>query len=81
MLESILLTPDWEAPENITAYVTTRHGGDSQPPFDSFNLADHVGDAVEAVASNRQRLADFLSDEFDYQWLEQVHGTEIIDVR
>ena len=36
---------------------TTRAGGVSAPPFDTFNLGDHVGDAPAAVAANRKRLA------------------------
>ncbi len=41
----------------IRRVVTTRAGGRSKPPFDSFNLGDHVGDDPEAVAANRRRLA------------------------
>ena len=35
---------------------TTRKGGESQAPYDSFNLANHVGDDSLAVAHNRERL-------------------------
>ena len=38
------LIPDWPAPANVRACVSTRAGGVSQAPFDSFNLGDHVGD-------------------------------------
>ena len=41
----------------LTAVVTTRHGGVSAGPYDSLNLGGHVGDAPEAVAENRRRLA------------------------
>ncbi|MEZ5115598.1 MAG: peptidoglycan editing factor PgeF [Candidatus Nanopelagicales bacterium] len=36
---------------------TDRTGGVSAPPYDSFNLATHVGDDPDAVATNRSRLA------------------------
>lgn len=36
---------------------TTRKGGVSKPPFESFNCALHVGDRKEDVLANRQRLA------------------------
>lgn len=37
---------------------STRKGGVSSPPFDSFNCALHVGDRKEDVLANRRRLAD-----------------------
>ncbi|WP_019815276.1 polyphenol oxidase family protein, partial [Saccharomonospora saliphila] len=59
----------------IRRVVTTRSGGRSKPPFDSFNLGDHVGDDPEAVAANRERLADELELGRDrIAWMEQVHG-------
>ncbi|MFP3681977.1 laccase domain-containing protein, partial [Pseudomonas sp. SIMBA_041] len=48
-----LLLPDWPAPASVRACVTTRQGGVSLPPFDTFNLGDHVGDDPAAVAENR----------------------------
>src|SRR6478752_3531582 len=41
----------------IRRVTTTRAGGVSKPPFDTFNLGDHVGDDPAAVAANRERLA------------------------
>ncbi|WP_235490353.1 laccase domain-containing protein, partial [Frankia sp. AvcI1] len=40
--------------------VTSRAGGVSVPPFGGLNLGDHVGDAEDAVAANRRRLAERL---------------------
>ena len=37
--------------------VTTRHGGVSQPPYDTLNLGLHVGDRPADVAVNRARAA------------------------
>lgn len=37
--------------------VTGRAGGLSAPPWDTLNLADHVGDDPRAVAGNRGRVA------------------------
>ncbi|MGH8462778.1 MAG: polyphenol oxidase family protein, partial [Pseudomonas sp.] len=72
-----LLIPDWPAPAGVRACVTTRSGGVSLPPYDSFNLGDHVGDAPDAVAENRRRL----TAEFGIQpaWLKQVHGVVVAD--
>ena len=67
------LLPDWPAPARVRACVTTRQGGVSAAPFDSFNLGDHVGDDPAAVACNRQHLRDVLGCQ--PIWLEQVHSS------
>ena len=59
---------------------TSRKGGVSQEPFDSFNLADHVGDDAHAVAHNRARLARVLGLEH-IQWMEQLHTNTVTVVR
>jgi YfiH family protein len=57
---------------------TTRAGGVSKPPFDTFNLGDHVGDEPEAVAANRKRLAATIGlDEDRVIWMNQVHGDRV----
>lgn len=57
---------------------TTRAGGVSAPPFDSFNLGDHVGDDPEAVATNRARLAAATGLGADrLVWMNQVHGDRV----
>lgn len=74
-LAQALLFPDWPAPANVGACVTTRAGGVSLPPYDTFNLGDHVGDAPQAVAENRQRLSSTL--QVRPAWLKQVHGVDV----
>lgn len=69
------LIPDWPAPVGVRACVTTREGGVSQPPFDTFNLGDHVEDVPAAVADNRARLIRSL--ECQPAWLRQVHGIQV----
>lgn len=71
------LTPDWPAPENVRACVTTRAGGVSVEPFDSFNLGEHVGDEPAAVFENRRRLTAELGCQ--PAWLSQVHGIEVVE--
>lgn len=67
------IVPDWPAPANVHAFMTTRAGGVSQPPYDSMNPASHVGDRTEAVAENRRILrADLPAEPL---WLNQVHGS------
>lgn len=71
------IVPDWPAPRNVRAFVTTRTGGASRGPYASFNLATRVGDDPTAVERNRERLRSFLPA--DPLWLHQVHGAEVVD--
>jgi len=62
----------------IRRVVTTRRGGVSRPPYESFNLGDHVGDDPSAVAANRRRLAEGIGLGPDrLVWMEQVHGRAV----
>jgi YfiH family protein len=71
------IVPEWPAPARVRSLITTRHGGVSRAPYASLNLGDHVGDDPLAVASNRRRLEESLPA--PPCWLQQVHGTTIID--
>lgn len=77
MNESWIL-PDWPAPATVRAVTTTRAGGVSQGPWTSLNLADHVGDAPEAVAHNRILLGEELGLPAPPCWLQQVHGNRVV---
>ncbi|MBV2134500.1 peptidoglycan editing factor PgeF [Pseudomonas sp. MAP12] len=72
-----LLIPDWPAPANVRACVTTRAGGVSLVPFATLNLGDHVGDDPVAVAENRRRLQALLGCRA--AWLCQVHGVSVVE--
>ncbi|WJY68395.1 peptidoglycan editing factor PgeF [Corynebacterium auris] len=69
-------TPVQDRP--VRMVFTTRAGGASASPYDSFNLGDHVGDDPEAVAANRRRLAATvgLAPE-DFVWMEQLHTNNV----
>ena len=69
---------DWPAPAQVHAGTTTRLNGVSRAPFDSCNLAGHVGDRPEAVAANRRRLSARLNLPAEPVWLQQQHGNVII---
>lgn len=71
------IVPAWPAPPHVKAFSTTRHGGVSIAPYDSFNLALHVGDVPAAVAANRARLKRTLELPNEPMWLEQVHGCTV----
>lgn len=73
-----LILPDWPLPVGVKACSTTRHGGVSLPPYDSLNLATHVGDDAQTVAYNRQLLVADAGLPQMPVWLEQVHGTCVL---
>jgi len=69
-------------PKGVKAFVTTRSGGFSKGPWQSFNLGGHVQDDPAAVAANRdllrtQLLSAIGGSSLDLQWLNQVHGTTV----
>ncbi|MEO8061540.1 MAG: peptidoglycan editing factor PgeF [Pseudomonadota bacterium] len=72
-----LLQFNWRLPRGVTAAFTTRRGGESRAPWDSFNVASHVGDAPESVTCNRARLRTLLNLPAEPSWLNQVHGVTV----
>ena len=71
---------DWELPRGVRAAFTTRLGGVSSAPWDSFNVATHVGDEPAHVAANRARLRERLELNAEPAWLNQVHGVAVSDL-
>lgn len=64
------------------AAFSTRHGGVSEPPFDSLDLGVLTEDDDAAVRENRRRLARALErDPAEIVFALQVHGTRLIDHR
>ncbi|MCE9685555.1 peptidoglycan editing factor PgeF [Shewanella sp. AS16] len=75
-----MLTQHWPLPQNVGIAMTGRHGGVSLPPYDSLNLGLHVGDREADVLANRALLKHNLGLNFEPQWLQQVHGTRLVDL-
>ncbi len=69
--------PQWPAPPTVRAWVTERG---SAGRYGTLNLALHVGDDASAVAVNRARLRAALALRAEPRWLEQVHGTRVLDL-
>ena len=69
-------------PENVVTHaVSTRIDGVSKPPFDSLNLALHVGDEPENVIANRKKFVQSLGFKLsDIVTPNQVHGEKIFRV-
>ncbi len=59
--------------------ITDRYGGVSKAPYESLNLALHVGDNVKDVLENRIRV----SEKYDFSiknliFMDQVHGADVV---
>lgn len=80
MSSASLLEFAWALPPGVRAAFTTRLGGVSQAPWDSFNLATHVGDDPADVAANRAQLRKVSGLHAEPAWLNQVHGVAVHDL-
>ena len=59
---------------------TGRSGGVSSPPYDSLNLAGHVGDDPDAVAANLARAGALLGPGTPVAVMDAVHGADVAEV-
>lgn len=76
----MFVSASWPSSDHVGSVITTRQcNGVSKAPFNRFNLAYHVGDEPEHVTENRKRLVEHLPAE--PIWLNQVHGSSVIDVK
>ncbi|CAI8821191.1 polyphenol oxidase [Kosakonia quasisacchari] len=75
-----LILPDWPLPKGVAACSSTRVGGVSLPPYDSLNLGAHCGDNTEHVEENRARVFAAGGLPSKPVWLEQVHGTDVLEL-
>lgn len=71
--------------ESILAIQTTRvppnnFPGDITSAYQGFNLGMHVGDCAAQVQKNRDYLQNLLPENAKIQWLEQVHGNEVVEI-
>ena len=67
------IVPDWPAPPNVRALMTTRTGRDGA----SMNLGRATGSAAADVEHNRVLLAEVCGVES--LWLSQMHGVDVAD--
>ncbi len=79
-VKQIAIVPSWPAPVGVRAASTLRTGGVSAGSYASLNLGAHVGDDPARVAENRRRVMAALRVPSEPCWLEQVHGTNVLDL-
>ncbi|HVQ03742.1 MAG TPA: peptidoglycan editing factor PgeF [Burkholderiaceae bacterium] len=73
-----LIVPEWGADARVGALMTTRLGGVSAAPWDSLNLGRSSGDAADAVAANRARVAQ--ASGATHVYMSQVHGDHVLQL-
>src|SRR5215472_3887506 len=76
----VSLRPEWPAPPGVRAAFTLRTGGVSARPYETLNVGAHVGDRPEDVRANRERVRAVLGLPSEPAWLEQVHGTDVVEI-
>jgi len=62
----------------LPSVFTSRRNGASLAPYESLNLAQHVGDSAETVSLNRQLLSKMTGP---IQFMNQVHGDEVVEIK
>lgn len=72
------IVPNWSAMSRIKSVSTTRLGGHGVKPYDSFNLGEHVNDNAVVVKANRDQLTEELALPATPNWLNQVHGVDVV---
>ena len=75
------MTPEF-FPENINVISTKRYNQEKPKVFsngfDSFNIADHVGDDPERVSGNRKKLVQYLNLTSEPRYLNQIHSDKCL---
>lgn len=72
--------PEWKK-QGVNMLFTSRCTGSSSAPYNSLNLALHVGDEAEGVIENRKKLMKIWGKSIaDMVCCEQVHGNQVAAV-
>ena len=59
----------------VTGFFTDRSGGVGEPPYDTFNLSDNVGDSDTVVKANRKILEERAGAKLTF--MNSVHGATV----
>ena len=69
-----------DKPVNVRACTTLVNGGFSTGNYSEYNLATHVGDDLDVVNRNREKLIEDLSLPSEPIWLDQIHSDTVVHV-
>ncbi len=78
---SSFLPLHWPVPDNVGFAISTRTKGVSESCYAQNNLAFHVNDVEDCVIANRQSMQNHLQLAMQPQWLEQVHGVNVVKAK
>jgi polyphenol oxidase len=73
-----IIIPNWPAPANVKACITTRRGGVSDGAGGSLNVSKSTGDPLANVLENRNRIATTIAG--TPRWMGQVHGIDVAEI-
>jgi len=75
-----LIIPNWQVPENIRAFSTTRLSGFSEGKYKGLNLGLHVKDDPIQVEKNRHLLHEKADIPAPLVWLNQTHSDVVLEI-
>ncbi|OEF00739.1 multi-copper polyphenol oxidoreductase [Vibrio crassostreae 9ZC13] len=75
-----MIIPNWNAPQNVKAFASTRFDGFSTGAYQGLNLGTHVGDDASLVENNRAWLKQHANMPASPVWLHQTHSTDVVTV-
>jgi YfiH family protein len=77
-MESVKIITHISGTQDFGIAITTRKGGFSRYPFDSFNLGLHVNDHHTSVMQNREKLTKRLGLASNHViYMNQIHGSDV----
>ncbi|HEY3583484.1 MAG TPA: peptidoglycan editing factor PgeF [Casimicrobiaceae bacterium] len=72
------IVPDWDAPSNVGAFMTTRNGDAAREGGFDVGGADMPIEQARVVAEHRRRIEAYLPAA--PRWLTQIHGADVVEV-
>ena len=73
-----VIVADWQCPDAVKAFTTTRIGGASEGICASLNMGYGINDERSNVHENRRRVTEHWHLPSEPIWLRQVHGTRCV---
>lgn len=72
------IVPDWDAPSNVAAFMTTRNGGAGREGAFDVGGADVPAERARIVAEHRRHIESYLPAR--PHWLTQIHGADVVEI-
>lgn len=80
--DGLVLNGPPKTPAGLRAFLSTRIGGASRPPWGSLNAGTRVGDSIEAVRRNQRRIGRLIGfPPTAWTRIHMEHGTRVLEAR